>query len=84
MPQQDDLKKSQDDKKKLIQTHEHRLQLLKQRQATEGISVDPKVAIEIEEIEAKIKKLETELEAADLQILVVDDESNKIRFKQFC
>jgi hypothetical protein len=48
----------QDDIKKLISHHSRRLQKLKEQQALEGISVDPKILIEIEDIEAQIDKLQ--------------------------
>lgn len=50
-----------EDLQKLISTHQRRLQLLKVRQAQQGISTDPSVIIEIEDIEAKIRDLQVEL-----------------------
>jgi len=47
--------------KRLIDRHWQRLQLLKERQALYGASVDPQVVIEIEEIEAEVGRLEAEL-----------------------
>lgn len=46
----------------LIANHNRRLQKLKEQKALEGISVDPKILIEIEDIEAQIKGLEEKLE----------------------
>jgi hypothetical protein len=45
----------------LIATHKSRLQKLKEQEALYGISVDPRVLIEIERIEEKIAKLQDEL-----------------------
>lgn len=49
------------DIQKLIATHEHRLQLLQERQARQGIETPPDVIIEIEEIQEVIAKLKAEL-----------------------
>lgn len=46
----------------LIDSRSSRLQKLQEQQALEGISVDPKVPIEIEEIEAAIRELQAELD----------------------
>ncbi len=54
MPRQDDLKK-------LIDHHKRRLQKLKEQQAIKGISTEPEILIEIEDIEAEIEKLQVEL-----------------------
>ncbi|MBE7555701.1 MAG: FHA domain-containing protein [Anaerolineales bacterium] len=51
----------QDDVKKLLVNHNRRLQKLKEQQALQGISVDPKILIEIEDIEAEIEELQQEL-----------------------
>ena len=51
----------QADIKKLIITYNRRLQKLKEQQALEGRSTDPKVLIEIENIEAEIERLQMEL-----------------------
>jgi hypothetical protein len=51
---------SQDDKRKLITNYSRRLQLLKERQAIQGISADPAIAIEIEDIEEQIERLQAE------------------------
>ena len=48
---------------KQIAQHTRRLQLLKEKQAQHGISVDPKIPLEIEDFEAKIAELQAELEA---------------------
>ena len=44
----------QDDIKKLITTHNRRLQILNEQRALQGISVEPKIIIEIENITADI------------------------------
>jgi hypothetical protein len=41
--------------------HTRRSQKLKERQALEGITVDPKVLIEIEDIEARLTTLQGQL-----------------------
>ncbi|MBL1138352.1 MAG: TIR domain-containing protein [Chloroflexi bacterium] len=50
-----------DDLKKLILEHNRRLQKLKEQEARYGYSVDPHIPLEIEDIEAKIQALQTEL-----------------------
>jgi hypothetical protein len=52
---------SQDDIKKLIRNHTRRLQKLKEQQALAGVAVDPRILIEIEDIEREIENLQTEL-----------------------
>ena len=54
-----------DDIKKLIENHYRRLQRLREQQALEGISVDPKIVIEIEDIQASIEELQTELKRVE-------------------
>jgi hypothetical protein len=51
-----------DDIKKLIRAHNRRLQILKEQKAVQGVSVDPKIIIEIKDIEEELGKLEAELE----------------------
>lgn len=51
----------QDDLQKLIAEHERRLQKRKEQKARFGISADPSIDIEIEDIEAAIAQLQTEL-----------------------
>ncbi len=51
----------QNDIRQQIAAHNRRLQILKQQQATMGISVEPKIVTEIEDIEAKLKVLKAEL-----------------------
>lgn len=51
----------QGDIEKLIDYNQRRLQKLKEQEALEGISVDPKVSLEIENIEAKIEQLQIEV-----------------------
>ncbi|MFC1975002.1 NB-ARC domain-containing protein [Chloroflexota bacterium] len=58
----------QNDIKKLIRVNYKRLQKLKEKQALYGISVDPSVEIEIEEIEVEIENLQTELKEIETQI----------------
>jgi hypothetical protein len=45
----------------LIATHKRRLALLEEKRAMFGISVDPSIIIEIQNIEKKIKQLRTEM-----------------------
>jgi len=52
---------AKNDLKKLIANHRRRLQKLKERQALEGLSVDPTVLIEIEDIEARLLELQRDL-----------------------
>jgi hypothetical protein len=51
----------EDDIQQLIINHQRRLQKLREQQALQGLSVDPKILIEIEDIEKEIEKLEIEL-----------------------
>ncbi len=51
-----------EDIKKLIVNHRRRLQKLKEQQALQGLAIDPKILLEIEDIETKIEELQTELE----------------------
>ena len=46
-----------------IAAHTRRLQLLKERQAQQGINTDPATIIEIETIEKELEELQTELDA---------------------
>jgi hypothetical protein len=59
-----------EDIQKLIINHTRRLQKLEERQALEGISVDPAVSIEIEDIRTKIDSLKTELQAVKSETVV--------------
>ncbi len=54
-----------DDIKKLITNHYRRLQKLKEQQALHGTSTDPGILLEIEDIEEKVEKLQTELRELD-------------------
>ncbi|MDY6868879.1 MAG: AAA family ATPase, partial [Chloroflexota bacterium] len=54
-----------DDIERLITSHTRRLQKLKERQAIEGLTVDPKIPIEIEDIETEIEGLRKELETLE-------------------
>lgn len=72
----------ENDIKELIKLHHRRLQELKKQQAMYGISADPRIPVEIEEIEAQIEKLQAELGSDPLpaqkpvlpaQVLVVED-----------
>jgi hypothetical protein len=56
----------QDDIKKLIITYNRRLQIRQEQKALEGPFVSPNILLEIEDIEAELKKLQQEL--ADLEI----------------
>lgn len=51
----------QDDIRKLIRENERRLQKRREQKARFGISADPSIDIEIEDIQAEIKRLEKEL-----------------------
>lgn len=53
---------SKDDLKNLIIKHNRRLFKLKEQIAVSGMSVDPKILIEAEDIEAEIQDLQAELE----------------------
>ena len=61
----------QDDIKKLITNHHRRLQKLREQQALYGISADPRILLEIEDIEAKIERLQTNLEETEDDITEV-------------
>jgi len=64
----------QDDIKQLITNHSRRLQILKEQQALAGLSVEPKILLEIEDIEATIANLQTELKIyIDEQVAVEGD-----------
>ncbi|GIK41626.1 MAG: hypothetical protein BroJett011_54590 [Chloroflexota bacterium] len=54
MPHEDDLKK-------LIFNHQRRLQILEEQSALEGMSADPKILLEIDEIKSKVQGLHEEL-----------------------
>ena len=56
----------QDDIKRLLSVNNRRLQLLKEQKATHGVSVQPQIIIEIENIEADIEELEAELKELKL------------------
>jgi len=58
MPRKDDIKR-------LMANQERRLQKRKEQQALFGLDAPPHVLTEIEDIEAEIKKLQTELEALE-------------------
>ncbi len=53
------------DLKKLIFEHRRRIQKLKEQQARLGINTPPEILIEIEDIVAEIKRLQTELETTE-------------------
>jgi len=53
---------SRDDVQQQLNKHSQRLQLLKQKKATLGLSADPSLEIEIGEIETTIKALQAQLE----------------------
>ena len=54
-----------DDLRNLIRKHHRRLQLLKERQAQQGVNTDPATIIEIETIENELEQLKTGLDALD-------------------
>lgn len=60
-----------DEINRLIRNHRRRLQILKEQEALQGISVDPKILLEIEDIETKILELQSQLDE-----LVKEDETN--------
>lgn len=51
--------------KRLIDIHSRRLQSLEEQKAFEGLSADPKIVMEIEDIKRKIEELQTELETIE-------------------
>ncbi len=53
---------------RLIESHSRRLQALEEQKAIEGISADPKIGMEIEDIVKKIEELQTELETVKRNI----------------
>jgi hypothetical protein len=53
---------SQEDVKRLIHMNSRRLQLLKEQKAYKGVSVDPSVTMEIEDLEVELQRLEHQLE----------------------
>lgn len=55
----------EDDIKQLMVENNHRLQLLKEKEAVYGISVDPSVLIEIKKIEIALVELKVELDNLD-------------------
>lgn len=60
----------ENDLRELIRTHVRRLQLLQQQKARYGISVDPRIIIEIEDIEAEINQLQADLtEAVEVKVV---------------
>src|SRR3990170_753005 len=56
----------QEDIERLIVNYSRRLQKLKEQEAFSGISADPAVKLEIEDIEAKIRELQRELDSIQL------------------
>ena len=59
---------SQEDLKKLIRHHSHRLQILKERQALQGLETPPSVIIQIEDIEGKLESLQDILASGETPI----------------
>ena len=51
---------SADDIRNLIRNHTRRLQKLKEQAALHGVSVEPKIPLEIEDIEAKPEELQVD------------------------
>jgi hypothetical protein len=69
---------------RLIANHQRRLQVLKEQEALQGLSVDPKIPLEIEDIEEKIERLQLELEGLKVQEVKgpgVKDDLKKIRIE---
>ena len=69
---------------RLIANHQRRLQVLKEQEALQGLSVDPKIPLEIEDIEEKIGRLQLELEELKVQEVKgpgVKDDLKKIRIE---
>lgn len=54
----------------LIATYNRRLQILLQQKATQGISVEPKIIIQIEDIEAEIEKLQLKLKETEPNLVI--------------
>ncbi|MBN1217362.1 MAG: tetratricopeptide repeat protein [Anaerolineae bacterium] len=50
-----------DDLKQLVANHQRRLQKLKEQQALGGVSTDPRILLEIEDVQEEIKNLRLEL-----------------------
>jgi hypothetical protein len=62
---------SQEDVKRLIHINSRRLQLLKEQKAYKGVSVDPSVTMEIEDLEVELQQLEHQLEErAETKIVI--------------
>lgn len=64
--------KRKDEIRKLIETNSRRLQKLKEKQAFLGVSTPPEFLMEIEDIEAGIEKLQTELDVEAKSSLQID------------
>jgi len=58
----------QDEIRKLIDRYQSRLQKLKEQEATYGISVDPSISLEIEDIERKLVELRAQLNLKQVRI----------------
>ncbi len=58
---------------KLIQRYNRRLQKLKEKSATQGVSADPSITIEIEDIEIELKKLNRELIKTQNEVISKDE-----------
>lgn len=63
--------------RKLIRTHVRRLQKLEEKKALKGTNAEPELLIEIEDLEAQIKKLQLELGEiiAGISLLPLDNTS---------
>ncbi len=59
----------QNDIKNQIQAHSRRLQILKEQKAKHGLSVEPKIIIEIEDIEAELEKLQTARNHREMSVM---------------
>jgi hypothetical protein len=65
---------SRDNIERLITHHDRRLQILKEQLATIGeLNADPKLFIEIENIEVEIKKLKAQLDERRVQVILQGD-----------
>lgn len=62
---------AKDNLRKLINNYYRRLQKLKEKEALYGVSVDPGILLEIEDIEAKISGLQDELAQQEDQVEIL-------------
>ena len=66
-------------KRRLVTIYSRRLQKLKEQQALKGLSTEPEILIEIEDIEAKLQEFQTRGEAPQtaLDPSEIDDEDER-------